>query len=46
MLYIALFLEKNCKNLGALEVPLPDPNLLVLTRIVSGTKPSKRAILS
>jgi len=24
-------MEKNCKNLGALEVPPPDPNTLVNT---------------
>jgi len=48
MPYFALFLEKNCtrKNLGALEVPPPDPRVITYTRIVSVTKLSKRAILS
>jgi len=46
MPYIALFLEKKkCKNVGALEVPPPDPALLLI-RIVSVIKLSKRAILS
>jgi len=31
MPYITLFLEKNCKNLGALEVPPPDPRGYVIT---------------
>jgi len=29
MPYVALLLKKNCKNLGTLEFPLPDP--LVIT---------------
>jgi len=47
ILYIELFLEKNCKNLGALKVPPPQTLTLslLLTRIVGGTKPSKCAIL-
>jgi len=44
--HVALFLEKNCENLGALEDPLPQTASLLLTRIVSKTKLSKRAILS
>jgi len=31
MPYIALFLKKNCKNLGALEVPLPDSLVISYT---------------
>jgi len=31
MPYIMLFLEKNCKNLVALEVPLPDPRVIIYT---------------
>jgi len=39
-LYIALFLEKSCKNLGALEVPPLNPSL-ILTRIVKWSKTFK-----
>jgi len=35
MPYIALFVEKNCKNLGAMEVPPPrSPRCYLLVLIV------------
>jgi len=40
------FWKKNCKNLEALEVPHQITHSLLLTRIDSETKLSKRTILS